>query len=97
MPEIVQTPLQRFERFMGDDLREVMLGGWDEPTFFKEIDLATKNEVPMFTPGPGLAYTFITQAAQDILDARQKALDAYDAWKKAGSPPVTTPYWETRG
>ncbi len=97
--DTVQTPLTKFEKVLADEYRAVVVANpqYTEDMFFEQVDLATKNNVPSFLPGEVPAYTFVTQAAQEFLDSRQRVLDAYAAWKKAGSVPVTTPYWETRG
>ncbi len=94
-----QSALVKFGKVLGDCLRAVTVANpqYTEAQFFTEVDLATKNEVPAFLPGEVPSYVFVTQAAQEFLDERQKCLDAYAAWKRAGSVLVLSPYWETRG
>ena len=95
----VQTPLTKFEVILGEHYRALTVANPQETEeeFLKQVDLATLNNVPSFLPGEVPSYKFITQAAQEFLDARQRVLDAKDAWKAAGSPPDNTPYWTTRG
>lgn len=94
-----QSALTKFEKILADEYRSVVVANpqYTEAMFFEQVDLATKNNVPSFLPGDVPSYVFVTQAAQEFLDARQRVLDTYAAWKAAGSVPVTTPYWETRG
>ncbi len=93
-----QSALEKFEKVLGDAYRATVVANpqMTEAQFFSEVDTATKNEVPLFLPGDNPSYTFITQAAQEFLDARDRILAKYNDWKAAGSPPQTTPYWGTR-
>ncbi len=94
-----QAPLEKFEKVLGDAYRARVVANpqLTEEQFLAEVDTATKNEVPLFLPGENSSYTFITQAAQEFLDARDRVLALHSQWKAAGSVPVTTPYWGSRG
>jgi len=95
----VQSALTKFEVILGEHYRAITVANpqYTEEQFFTEVDLATKNNVPSFLPGEIPSYKFITEAAQEFLDSRQRILDNYAAWKEAGSPVDNTPYWSTRG